>query len=1277
MALPLSTLLRKIELWLWRLFFVCAIVFMVTWSLAQVMLWGYNHYSKDIEFWLETQSGYDLVFSSSHNQMSGLNPLLSFSDLKVINTESDKPLAEVKNLLIELNTLKSLFYFRPVFDEFVIDSLEMTVRQQDDLSWSLDGLYKDNSQISSDDTLALNRWVDILFYQGNIDLRDAVIHLYQADEAFDRPLKLDVLVSKRGDYTQMEGEIQGERNPIDLSFRGEAFQLPGEPSFNFDIFVDVEDLDSLDWAQSFQLTEAYRLDRLATSFQVWLNWNYQGANFVVESEVSDLSLFKQDDQRALDIETQRFYVSGEFSDSYCSINLPSAKTRFNGEDYTTSPHRLLCDYLGNWWWTTPSVDLEKVNSMLTWLPNSFGKLKENLSTLAPTGLMSYPVLWFNTNGDIRFESKLQDISVQPWEGVPGMDGLNGRLVVEESQGYFDFSATDTVMVYPDIFAKNHAFNSVEGRVDWWLDQDNLRVYSPALAINSELVDVSLGFAFEWEFVSDEARLALDIAASKVEKGELINFLPIDLDKELLGWMGSALTDTEVSDGRVLLTMTIDPAGPVTDTLQVATQARGDRLVFDKEWPSVDNFSGHFEINNQDLIANVSGYSLGNPIEDLSVVYPNMWTKDAYDIDVALSSRSLLSRYMRFVEQSPLKSTVGKALSDWSIEGEAVVLGEFRFDLSSNDVKKINFEVFPQKASVQLPDLPRVDQVQGEISYSDDQQLRVKDLSGRSLNGPVYFTLESQSDKYHLKGRGTAEVPSLLAWQSLPKHLNDYLSGTVDYYFNGVIGEDDNYTFNLHSNLKGVTSSLPYPLTKDDEDQSTIFVYQAKSNKGEQSHSVDVGALNIDYESQPNTGKERTVVSFGKLPKESRVPDQGTFLFARLTKLDFKAWAKALEGIKTGDDGKAPSIYADVMIQKASLGDMLFDDLSISSSSSYLGHRVALRSRQVAGTIRFPRSQGVVDVDLDYLILPAADKATPSKTESIEKLTEEKRAADPLEELNPVDFPEAAIKISRLKQGNKELGFWRTRLEPVKNGVLLSVDESNLMGISTTGKVVWTYINNKHTTYVDSKLAVSDIRSVFKKLGYEPSFEAKKVELNTIAYWQGSPAAFDHLQTQGIIDINIEDGQFLNVSNTASPLKVLGLFNLSSLGRRLKLDFSDVYSSGLAFDEISGVMSINGPVMDIDEAVEITGPSANISLIGATNMKEETLDMQMRLSIPVSGTLPWAVVVAGVNPLIGGIMLLGQGVWGGVVDQFTGVNYQISGSWEEPVMEATSKVGPNN
>ncbi len=1290
MALPLTSVIRKVELWLWRLFFVVAIVFMVTWSLAQVLLWGYNQYSKDIENWLETQSGYDLAFSRSHNQMSGLNPLLSFSDLKIVNRKTKEPLARAKNLLIELNTLKSLIYLRPVFDEFVIDSLEVTVRQNEDLSWSLDGLTKDATDISDSDTPEIHRWVDLVLYQGNFDLRDALVHLYSKGQPLDRGVRLDVLVTKKGDDTQLEGEVHGERNPIDLVFRGNATHLPGEPDFNLDLFFEIEDLDSQDWAKSFQLTQDYRLDRIAAAVNVWVNWNYKGVNFVAETVVDDVSFSKLDESKQVTLETDSFYVAGEFSDVYCSIQVPSSTLKINNENYESSPHRVLCDYLGNWWWSTPELDLNKVNDLVTWLPDSFKKLKKDLTVLSPKGHLLFPVVWVNSDGEFRFESQLKDVAANAWEGAPGLDRLNGHIVVENTQGYVDLTAKSPTLSYPEVFRNTQTFDSLNGRVDWWLDNDNLRVFSRALSINSSQIDAQLGFAFEWEFPSDEARLGLDVSISKAQPGQLLEFLPNDLEPDLLRWMDESLPQARVENGRLLLTMSMDPAAPVTDTVMVQTNTSGDYLEYDKAWPGVDNFAGHFELNNHGMKASVSGSTLGNPLENLSVEFPNIWEPSANDLIIHLSSHSELPRYLRFVEQSPLQSTIGKALEGWTLDGEAQILGGFRFNLKTNDIADVDFDVFPQQALVGIPGLPEVSGVKGEISYSDKDELVLKHVSGNALGGPVSLSLETKQDAFQFKGRGKADVSALLDWQALPETMGNYLAGQVNYYFNGEVGEQGAYTVNVHSDLKGVTSKLPYPMTKEDKDKSQIFVYQAKSDSTQQVHSVDVGALNIDYEQQLKTGIERTVVSFGRLPKESRVPDQGIFLFARLSKLDIKAWAQLLDDVKpTSETSSAEdsenklSVYADVMIQDATLGDMLLNDLSISCSSSYLGHRVALRSRQASGTIRLPRNASPVDIDLDYLILPKPESETsgkksnkqPKKTVAANApvLRKPSTAEDPLIDLDPAILPETKIKISRLQRGTQELGFWRAKLTRIKQGVRLEVEDSNLADIRTTGSLFWTKTNDRHSTFLDVSMETKRLKTVFKKLGYEPSLQAKSVDLGVFTYWQGSPAAFDRLTAQGVVDILVKDGQFLNVSNSASTLKVFGLFNLSSLSRRLKLDFSDVYSSGLAFDEISGRLSVNNGLVDIDKPVQITGPSANINLAGGTDLAKETLDMQMRLSVPVSGTLPLAVVVAGVNPLIGGIMLLGQGVWGGVVDQFTGVNYQITGTWSDPVMEATTKV----
>ena len=51
---------------------------------------------------------------------------------------------------------------------------------------------------------------------------------------------------------------------------------------------------------------------------------------------------------------------------------------------------------------------------------------------------------------------------------------------------------------------------------------------------------------------------------------------------------------------------------------------------------------------------------------------------------------------------------------------------------------------------------------------------------------------------------------------------------------------------------------------------------------------------------------------------------------------------------------------------------------------------------------------------------------------------------------------------------------------------------------------------------------------------------------------------------------MKDGEFLQVTKQTRAIgQLLGLFSISSLKKRLSLDFSDFFSSGLSFDMMTG------------------------------------------------------------------------------------------------------------
>jgi uncharacterized protein YhdP len=65
---------------------------------------------------------------------------------------------------------------------------------------------------------------------------------------------------------------------------------------------------------------------------------------------------------------------------------------------------------------------------------------------------------------------------------------------------------------------------------------------------------------------------------------------------------------------------------------------------------------------------------------------------------------------------------------------------------------------------------------------------------------------------------------------------------------------------------------------------------------------------------------------------------------------------------------------------------------------------------------------------------------------------------------------------------------------------------------------------------------------------------------------GEPQSFS-----GSLDAALRTGQFVEVEGSAQALRVFGLLNFNSIGRRLRLDFSDLFGKGLAYDRVKGLL----------------------------------------------------------------------------------------------------------
>jgi uncharacterized protein YhdP len=193
--------------------------------------------------------------------------------------------------------------------------------------------------------------------------------------------------------------------------------------------------------------------------------------------------------------------------------------------------------------------------------------------------------------------------------------------------------------------------------------------------------------------------------------------------------------------------------------------------------------------------------------------------------------------------------------------------------------------------------------------------------------------------------------------------------------------------------------------------------------------------------------------------------------------------------------------------------------------------------------------------------------------------------------------------------------------------------------------------------------LGDSQRSFRKVA---SVEAKKSKFDIDLTWQGSPARFNYGTLNGLAKVSLKDGVL--ISDNAGALKAFGVLNFNSISRRLQLDFSDLYESGVVFDILKTRLSIENGVATFTDPLWIDGPSAKFQSSGTINFNNDEIDQKLVVTFPITSSLPLVAVLAGLSPPIAGAIYVTEKLIGEELEQFTSASYAISGTIGNPTME---------
>lgn len=199
------------------------------------------------------------------------------------------------------------------------------------------------------------------------------------------------------------------------------------------------------------------------------------------------------------------------------------------------------------------------------------------------------------------------------------------------------------------------------------------------------------------------------------------------------------------------------------------------------------------------------------------------------------------------------------------------------------------------------------------------------------------------------------------------------------------------------------------------------------------------------------------------------------------------------------------------------------------------------------------------------------------------------------------------------------------------------------------------------TELQFTLEISDAGALLGRVGMPGVVAGGQGQLSGQLLWRGSPVTPYWPSMQGQVHMDVGQGQFLKVQPGVG--KLLSVLSLQSIGRRLNLDFRDVFSSGFVFDFVRGDVAIEQGIARSNN-LQMKGLNAAVLMEGEVHLEDETQQLRL-VVVPEINAMTASLVASAINPVIGLGSFLAQAVLRGPLIAAATRSFTVSGSWSDP------------
>ncbi len=883
-------------------------------------------------------------------------------------------------------------------------------------------------------------------------------------------------------------------------------------------------------------------------------------------------------------------------------------------------------------------------------------------------------------------------------GGPGVSGFSGSIDASEKGGSITLasektSTEKTSIVLPGYLPEPAVpFDLVSGHIGWSFPGGNLELKFGNLTMVNADVSASLSGNFS---SPPGSHGVVDLTAkfSRADGRLAWRYIP-NISGSLRDYLKSAIVSGSVRDAQLRLKGDLGYFpfdNPKQGLFQVTGKLNDGELNYAEGWPHLNGIAGDLSIEGSRLqIRAQRATVLGARVSNVRATIPNVF-QDSEVLTVEGQAEGPSSEFTRFIDTSPLTRYLDGATRDIRVSGSGRLALKLDLPIRKPEAFKVTGSVQVQNNQLLFDtDLPAITQMSGRLDFTESG-IAMRGISGQFLGGPIAITAQTRPDgALAISTQGTAAVPAIRRLVDQP--LLDVATGAAPWRGNLLVRRRA-VDLVLESNLQGVAIDLPVPLGKSAGEVLPLRL--------ERVNSADAEMLRAFPGVRMAPRGDAVLVTLGNTPRRTinalilrrfdakgLVLDRGSVAFneravtptqagvvvtGSLPYADLDRWQSVLAnpagvaatGAATGVAnvaGQAPasdstgSLLTGINLKFAMLdvAGKRFNDLALRANVRTGQWSAMVDARELKGEVQWrPAGRGRVQARLSHLSVPEDRPVQPGAAP--EEIAHELPALDIVAE----NFVMRDRNLGRLELiAVNEARDWRIEK------LVLANPEGGLVADG-----VWQSWAARPSISVNIKIDASDLGKFLDRMGYPKVMQGGTGKLEGKVGWAGSPQSPDFATLTGNLSLSAGRGQFLKADPGVA--KLLGVLSLQSL---VTLDLRDLFREGFSYDSISGTAVLAKGVMTTTDFF-MKGASAQVKMSGAIDLVHETQSLHMRVVPSLGDGASTVASIVMANPILGLGATLLQRLLKDPLGQIFAVEYDVTGTWNEPKVQRTRVDAP--